>query len=102
MELGNVHLLIFGALGALGAGMIWPFFNYLFSGVLELMMRPVENNDGLNLYCLFFEIIAVVSALLTVAYTFSFGVARERLVYNVRVKLFDKLLRMPVSFYDRK
>lgn len=35
-------------------------------------------------------------------YTFSFGLSRERLVYNIRMKMFDKLLRLPVSFYDQK
>jgi hypothetical protein len=40
-ERENVHLLIVGALGALASGMVWPFFNYLFSGILQLMMSPV-------------------------------------------------------------
>jgi ATP-binding cassette subfamily B (MDR/TAP) protein 1 len=35
-------------------------------------------------------------------FTFSFGLASERLVYTVRMKLFDKLLRMPLSYFDRK
>lgn len=40
-ERANVHLLLIGALGALFSGMVWPLFNYFFSGVLSLMMRPV-------------------------------------------------------------
>jgi hypothetical protein len=46
-------LLLIGVVSALAAGMVWPFFNYLFSGILELMMRPIENNDELNSYCLY-------------------------------------------------
>lgn len=97
-----MHLLLIGALGALASGMVWPFFNYLLSGILELMMRPLENNDELNLYCLFFEVVAVVAGGMTLLYTFAFGLSRERLVYNIRMKMFDKLLRLPASFYDQK
>jgi ATP-binding cassette subfamily B (MDR/TAP) protein 1 len=101
-ERENVHLLLIGALGALGAGLVWPFFNYMLSGILELMMRPVENEAELNFTCLVFEIVAVVSGGMTMLYTFSFGLSRERLVFNVRMKMFNKLLRLPISFYDQK
>lgn len=34
-------------------------------------------------------------------YMFVYGLAGEGLVYSLRKKLFSKLLRMPVSFYDK-
>lgn len=39
---------------------------------------------------------------MTFLHTFSFGLAKERLVYNIRMKMFNKLLRLPVSFFDKK
>lgn len=47
-----------------------------------------------------FLLIAFVSGLATFAYMSFFGIAGERLVYTIRRKLFAKLLRMPVSFYE--
>jgi ATP-binding cassette subfamily B (MDR/TAP) protein 1 len=46
--------------------------------------------------------VAVAAGSMTLLYTFSFGISRERLVYNLRIKMFDKLLRLPVSYYDHK
>jgi ABC-type multidrug transport system fused ATPase/permease subunit len=48
------------------------------------------------------EIVAVGGGIMFMIFTFSFGLASERLVYTVRMKLFDKLLRMPLSYFDRK
>jgi ATP-binding cassette, subfamily B (MDR/TAP), member 1 len=39
---------------------------------------------------------------MTTAFTFCFGLASERLVYNLRMRLFNKLLRLPVGYYDKK
>jgi ATP-binding cassette subfamily B (MDR/TAP) protein 1 len=65
-------------------------------------MDPVANNDKLNWYCLYMEIIALSGGVTTAVFTFAFGLASERLVYNIRMKLFNKLLRLPVSYYDQK
>lgn len=46
--------------------------------------------------------IAIFGAAATFAYTFCFGIYGERLVYDIRNTLFKKLLRIPVSFYDKK
>jgi ATP-binding cassette, subfamily B (MDR/TAP), member 1 len=81
--------------------MVWPFFNYIFSGILSLMMQPLENNDELNLYCLYMELVAIAAGALTLLYTFAFGVTSERLVYRIRLDMFAKLMRLPVSFYDK-
>jgi ABC-type multidrug transport system fused ATPase/permease subunit len=87
---------------ALGAGSVWPIFNYIFSAILSLMMDPVGNNAELDTYCLYMELIAVAGCVTTLLFTFAFGLASERLVYDIRMQLFNKLLRLPVSYYDKK
>lgn len=91
-----------GVVCALASGAVWPVFNYIFSAILAFMMDPVGNDEKLNWYCLYMEMIAVGGGLFTAAFTFAFGLASERLVYNLRMKLFNKLLRLPVSYYDKK
>jgi ABC-type multidrug transport system fused ATPase/permease subunit len=95
-------MLVIGVLGALVSGCVWPFFNYIFSAILPLMLHPIESEEEINRYCLYMLLIAIASGLLTIVYSFAFGMASERLMFRVRIDLFNKLLRLPVSFYDRK
>ena len=101
-EKANLPILAIGVVGALISGLTWPFFNYVFSGILSLMIDPVANNHTLNTYCLYFVFVAVVSSVATAAYQFTFGLASENLVYKVRLSMFNKLLRLPVSYFDKK
>jgi hypothetical protein len=71
--MNNVHLLIIGGLGALLSGLLWPFFNYLFSGILSLMLDPITNNDELNLYCFYILLVAIGGGAMTTLYGFCFG-----------------------------
>jgi ABC-type multidrug transport system fused ATPase/permease subunit len=89
-------------LAALVSGMVYPLFNYIFSAVLSLMVDPVTNNDELNTYSLYFLLVAITAGVSTLVYSFAFGMASERLMFKVRIDLFNKLLRMPVSFYDQQ
>ena len=40
-EKSNCSLLVIGLIAALGAGTVFPLFNYIFSGILEMMMNPL-------------------------------------------------------------
>lgn len=46
-------------------------------------------------------LIALAAAFMTFLYQFAFGVTSERLVYKIRVDMFSKLMKLPVSFYDK-
>lgn len=60
---------------ALLAGLTWPLFNYLFSGIMDMMMSPLQNSDELDLYCLGIGGVAIAAGTMTAIYTFSFGLA---------------------------
>ena len=40
-EKQNCMVLLAGIICALAAGLVWPFFNYIFSGILSLMVNPL-------------------------------------------------------------
>ena len=42
-----------------------------------------------------------MAGLLTFAYQFAFNVSSERLVYRIRIDMLKKLMKLPVSFYDK-
>jgi ABC-type multidrug transport system fused ATPase/permease subunit len=66
------------------------------------MSHPLENEDEIDKYCLYMVLIAIASGVSTIVYSSAFGMASERLMFRVRIDLFNKLLRLPVSFYDQK
>lgn len=66
------------------------------------MVNPIINDDELNLYCLYILLVAITAGASTLVYTFAFGLASERLLFKVRLDLFNKLLRLPASYFDQK
>ncbi len=48
-----------------------------------------------------FLVVAGAGSFTTFLYTACFGVVGEKLVYNIRKKLFSKLLLLPISYYDK-
>jgi ABC-type multidrug transport system fused ATPase/permease subunit len=83
------------------SGFVWPFFSYLFSGIIDLMINAVSNDEELNKYCLYILFVAVAAGLTNIFQTFFFGLVSERLVFKIRLSLFNKLMKLPVSFYDK-
>ena len=66
------------------------------------MVDAVHHEDEINNYCLLFLATAVAGAICTFAYKFPFDMYGQQAVYEVRKNVFGKLLRLPVSFYDKK
>ena len=44
---------------------------------------------------------AIGGSFLTFSYQACFGIAGERLVFNLRKKLFKKLIHLPIPYYDK-
>ena len=66
------------------------------------MTDAVHHDDEINDYCLLFLATAVAGAICTFAYKFPFDVYGQKVVYEVRKSVFGKLMRLPVSYYDKK
>lgn len=49
-----------------------------------------------------FGLVAIVGGVGTMMYKYPLDIYGQKIVYDVRKKLFNKLLRLPVSFYDKK
>lgn len=64
------------------------------------MIFAEQKSSEINTYCLIFLGAAVGGGLCTFLYQLSFGVTGEKLVFSLRQKIFQKLLRMPIKFYD--
>jgi ABC-type multidrug transport system fused ATPase/permease subunit len=94
--------LIGGALSSLVNGAVIPLFTIAFGRILQLLNDVVANEDEIDEYCLYFFIIAIVGSVTAFLYNFNFGIVGDKLVYDLRIKIFDKLLKMPMKYFDKK
>ena len=91
-----------GAIGSLVNGAMIPLFSIAFGNILVLLQDVVSNESKINYYCLFFLVTALVASSTAFLYNFSFGMVGDRVVFDMRMKVFDKLLRLPISYFDKK
>lgn len=97
---GSFLLILVGALAAMINGAVFPIFNVAFSNIIAYLAIAEQKSEEINIYCLVFLGVAVSGGICTFLYQLSFGITGERLVFSLRKKIFRKLVRMPVTFYD--
>ena len=79
-----------------------PLYSIAFGNILDLLSDVIVNEDEINYYCWYFFIIAVVASSTAFLYNFSFGMVGDRVVFDMRIQVFSKLMKLPMSYYDRK
>jgi ABC-type multidrug transport system fused ATPase/permease subunit len=77
-------------------------FSAAFGSILALLSDVEANNDVINTYCWYFLIIALIGSLTAFLYNFNFGVVGDRVVFDMRMSVLSKLLKLPISYYDKK
>lgn len=96
-----VHVVI-GALCCLVNGGVIPMFTIAFGNILALLSDVQKNQAEINQFCIYFLVVAIMGSLTNFTYNFCFGVVGDRLVLDLRTKVFDKLLKMPIKYFDKK
>jgi ABC-type multidrug transport system fused ATPase/permease subunit len=48
-----------------------------------------------------FLLVAVAGSFTTFLYTLCFDIVGNRLVFSLRKKLFSKLIKLPIAYYDK-
>jgi ATP-binding cassette, subfamily B (MDR/TAP), member 11 len=104
MKLSRRHWVwvMLGGLSCLLNGCMVPFFSVAFGNILELLSDVGRNEAEIDYYCWYFLLLAVVGSSTAFLYNFSFGMVGDKIVFHMRMKVFEKLLRLPMSYYDRK
>jgi len=80
--------MILGTISSIANGLIIPFYSIAFGKILPLLNEVTSNEAEIDKYCLFFLLIAVASAITSFLYIFSFETVGDRLVHDLRLKLF--------------
>jgi ABC-type multidrug transport system fused ATPase/permease subunit len=99
---------ILGSLCAAINGLVFPSFAFVFGNLIGLLydLRDPSSNltqveFDVNMYCIGFAGIALTGGLTTLGYNFFFGLIGDSLVYKLRNTTFRKLMKMPVSYFDK-
>jgi ATP-binding cassette subfamily B (MDR/TAP) protein 1 len=112
-------ILFLGVLSALLNGVVMPFFGLVLGEMMDILARPKIykiGDDGKilpdewiwnpnfrsdsDLFSLLFLILAILSFLFNALQTYLMSVVAENLTLRVRNDLFNKILRMPLKWFD--
>ena len=95
-----------GIFFALANGTIFPLFSLFLAKMLDVLLKLYNNpNDqtaieNANLYALLFLVLAIAALLCTTMQTAIFKLIGESITTKLRVEVFNKLLRLPIPFFD--
>ena len=99
-----------GLFSAMGLGLTFPLFALVFSeAVFRLnffttlpVLRPPDYYDSYKLRCLEFVIIGAASGVMQFLMMYFFSVIGQNITLDIRRKLYENILRKPVSWFDRE
>lgn len=100
-----------GILASMILGMSFPFFALVFAEAITKLnffspesqpFAPPNNYDSYKLRCLYFVIIGFTSGLFQFFMQYFFSVIGQSITRDLREKLYESILRKPVSWFDRE
>lgn len=101
--LPDIHLFVLGIIGAIGNGVIFPIFSiYLASmiGVLiEMQIGKGDQSESNRIALIFFGLAIANFFAISIQNTL-FAVIADRLTEKIRIQVFNKMIRMPGSWFD--
>lgn len=92
-------------------GVVFPAFSFILSNLLGIMSKlnnpfyPDQQDKikkEVDMYCIGFGLVAMAGGLTTFIYHSFFGVIGDDLVFKLRLKAFNKLLRLKVEYFDKE
>ncbi|KZV40214.1 hypothetical protein F511_27600 [Dorcoceras hygrometricum] len=97
----ELPVLLVGAVFAVINGAILPLFGILISEVIKAFFEtPHKLRKDSRFWALMFVVLGVVSFIAYPARTYLFGVAGNKLIRRIRLKCFQKVVNMEVSWFD--
>ncbi|KAI8614124.1 P-loop containing nucleoside triphosphate hydrolase protein [Chytriomyces sp. MP71] len=102
MNANEWWLLAVGTVFSAGNGILFPLFSLIFSQVITVFGNPNddERNDGIRFWSLMFVAISLGALVVNILAISCFGVAGEKLVFTVRRRTFEALLRQEMAYFD--
>lgn len=97
----EIPVLILGTIAAVVNGAVMPIFGILISSVIKTFFEtPHKLRKDSKFWSLIFVALGAVSLVAYPGRTYLFGVAGNKLIKRIRLKCFEKAVRMEVSWFD--
>ncbi|KAJ0921829.1 putative ABC-type xenobiotic transporter [Helianthus annuus] len=94
--------ILLGSIAAVVNGAILPIYGYLLSTVIKSFFEPAhELRKDSKFWALMVFVLGLASLLATPFRTYFFGVAGCKLIRRIRLKCFEKVVQMEISWFDK-
>ncbi|KAJ0788784.1 putative ABC-type xenobiotic transporter [Helianthus annuus] len=94
--------ILLGSVAAVVNGAILPIYGYLLSTVIKTFFEPAhELRKDSKFWALMVFVLGLASLLATPFRTYFFGVAGCKLIRRIRLKCFEKVVQMEISWFDK-
>ncbi|KAL8260665.1 hypothetical protein R6Q59_028618 [Mikania micrantha] len=102
MNKPEILVIILGSIAAILSGVILPTFGYLLSVILMAFFKPAnELRKDTEFWALILLVLGLANLIVTPSRTYFFGVAGSKLIRRIRLKCFEKVVQMEISWFDQ-
>ncbi|CDP05479.1 unnamed protein product [Coffea canephora] len=99
----EIPQLLLGSIAAVVAGAILPIFGVILSRAIKTFYEPPrELHNNSRFWALMLVVLGVSALLATPLKTYYFAVAGCKLIRRIRLKCFEKIVHMDISWFDRQ
>ncbi|KAJ9537113.1 hypothetical protein OSB04_029846 [Centaurea solstitialis] len=98
----EIPVLLLGSIAAVVNGAILPIFGYLLSNIIKIFFKPAhELRKESDFWALMLLVLGIASLIATPLRTYFFGVAGCKLIRRIRLRCFEKVVQMEISWFDK-
>ncbi|XP_071714963.1 ABC transporter B family member 11-like [Rutidosis leptorrhynchoides] len=102
MNKPEIPVLLLGCIAAAVSGSILPIFGYLLSFIIKDFFKPAhEVREETAFWASMLFVLGFVILISAPFRTYFFGIAGSKLIWRIRLKCFEKLVRMEISWFDK-
>ncbi|KVH89702.1 AAA+ ATPase domain-containing protein [Cynara cardunculus var. scolymus] len=98
----EILVILLGSIAAVVNGAILPIFGYLLSNIIKIFFKPADElRKESDFWALMLLVLGFASLIATPLRTYFFGVAGCKLIRRIRLRCFQKVVQMEISWFDK-
>nr|XP_043626218.1 ABC transporter B family member 21-like [Erigeron canadensis] len=102
MNKPEILVIILGSIAAVINGVIFPMFGYLLSTIIKSFYKPPhELRKDSAFWALMLALLGLGGLIATPLRTYFFSIAGCKLIWRIRLKCFEKIVQMEISWFDK-
>ncbi|XP_071741605.1 ABC transporter B family member 11-like isoform X2 [Rutidosis leptorrhynchoides] len=102
MNKPEIPVILLGCIAAAVSGSILPIFGYLLSFIITDFFKPAHVvREKSTFWASMLLVLGLVILISAPFRTYFFGIAGSKLIWRIRLKCFEKLVRMEIAWFDK-